>query len=104
MPASWPQVTQAGAYRALNPLEGKLSGVYTAKPGPNAEKQLIPQYFAVLPMEDWDRPEAPVLSSKLHGSQWISLWDPRNRWLYLLVWGKAAPAKDQGRTFVFDLR
>ncbi len=57
VPASWPQVTQAGAYRALNPLEGKLSGVYTAKPGPNAEKQLIPQYFAVLPMEDWDRPE-----------------------------------------------
>ncbi len=104
VPKSWPEEVHVVGYHARIPLGGTLSGVYSEKPAPVAEKQLVPQYFTVVPMEDWQRREPPSLSSRLPGSRWISLWDPHNRWLYLLVWGHSASGRDQGRTFSFEIR
>jgi len=78
--------------------------VYSETPQQAGERQLVPQYFAVVPMEDWDRSESPVLSGRTPGSRWVSLWDPHNRWLYLLVWGSPVSSRDQGRVFSFDVR
>ena len=53
VPKSWPEEVHVVGYHARIPLGGTLSGVYSEKPAPVAEKQLVPQYFTVVPMEDW---------------------------------------------------
>ncbi len=64
----------------------------------------MPLYFAVVPLGDWKGEQPPVVSSPLAGTEWVSLWDAQNRWLYLLVRGRTGGEKDHGRTVSFDLR
>jgi hypothetical protein len=104
IPADWPEDVRVAGYHAVGPLGGKFSGVYAVSHKHGDEKRLVPQFFAVVPMEDWKGREAPVLSSKLPNSRWVSLWDPHNRWLYLLVWGSPSSQQDRGKVLSFDVR
>jgi hypothetical protein len=104
VPVSWPGNARAGKYVAAIPLSGELAGMYAATAEQNGQRQLVPLYFAVVPLEDRSGAEPPRLSSKLPDADWVSLWDPSNRWLYLLVRGKTANGKDPGRVYSFQVR
>ena len=103
IPASWLDESRAGPYFADIPMDGRLAGIYTTKTGKSDERQLVPLYFAVLPIENWGGDAPPQLSSKLPAAEWVSLWDARNRWLYLLVRGKTGAGADHGKVISFDL-
>ena len=70
---------------------------YTAKFAPNARlaglltaegedtKRLVPFLFAEVQLLDGPAGKTPVLSSRLPDRNFVSLWDPRRRCLYLLA-------------------
>jgi hypothetical protein len=103
VPALWLKESRAGPYLADVPMDGELAGIYTTKPGKSDQRQLVPLYFAMLPIDDWHGEAGPQLSSRLPSAEWVSLWDPRNRWLYLLVRGKSDTGRDHGKVIAFEL-
>jgi len=103
IPAAWLEESHAGPYLADIPMDGQLAGIYTANPFKSDYRQLVPLYFAVLPIENWHGDGPPQVSSTLAPAEWVSLWDARNRWLYLLVRGKTGTARDHGKVISFDL-
>jgi hypothetical protein len=103
IPDLWLKESHVGPYFADIPMDGQLAGIYTKKAGQGDQRQLVPLYFAVLPIENWRGEGAPKVSGKLPATNWVSLWDARNRWLYLLVRGKTDLGKDLGKVISFDL-
>lgn len=103
IPASWLEESRAGPYFADIPVDGQLAGIYTDKSALGDRRQLVPLYFAVLPIENWRGDRSPQLSSELATTEWVSLWDNRSRWLYLLVHGKTSEGRDRRRVISFKL-
>jgi len=104
IPGSWLDESRSGPYFADIPMDGQLAGIYTTKTGKSDQRQLVPLYFAVLPIETWRGDRSPHVSSTLAAADWVSLWDARNRWLYLLVRGKTGTDREHDKVISFDLR
>jgi hypothetical protein len=103
IPASWLEESRAGPYLADIPMDGQLAGIYTTKSAKSDQRQLVPLYFAVLPIENWRGDGPPQVSSTLAAAEWVSLWDSHNGWLYLLVRGRTGAGRDHGKVISFDL-
>jgi hypothetical protein len=98
---NWSPKVEGDDYVAQIPVGAKLAGWYEWEDQEQTRRQLPPLYFAVVPLPEYDGAEPPQLSTRLARNRWSSLWDPRNRWLYLLVHGTARSDRDQGKTINF---
>jgi hypothetical protein len=90
-------------YVAQIPLGAELAGMYEWEDEERTRRQLPPLYFVVVPLSDYDGDQPPNISTPLAKNRWTSLWDPRNRWLYLLVQSSARNDHDRGKKLSFRL-
>ncbi len=90
-------------YIAQIPLGGELAGMYEWEDEERTRRQLPPLYFVVVPLPDYDGDQPPNIATPLAKNRWTSLWDARNRWLYLLVQSSAKNDHDRGKKLSFRL-
>jgi hypothetical protein len=88
-------------YIAQVPLGGELAGMYEWEDEERTRRQLPPLYFVVVPLPDYHGDQPPNISTPLAKNRWTSLWDARNRWLYLLVQSSARNEHDRGKKLTF---
>lgn len=90
-------------YIAQIPLGGELAGMYEWEDEERTRRQLPPLYFVVVPLPDYDGDPTLNITTPLAKNRWTSLWDARNRWLYLLVQSSARNDHDRGKKLNFRL-
>lgn len=102
-PVEVKQPDTAEHYVAQIPLGAQLAGMYEWEDADRTRRQLPPLYFVVVPLADYHGDEPPNISTPLAKNRWTSLWDSRNRWLYLLVQSSARNDHDRGKKLNFRL-
>lgn len=90
-------------YIAQVPVGAKLAGMYEWDDEERTRRQLPPLYFVVVPLPDYHGDQPPNISTPLAKNRWTSLWDSRNRWLYLLVQSSAKNDHDRGKKLSFRI-
>ncbi len=90
-------------YIAQIPLGGELAGMYEWEDEERTRRHLPPLYFVVVPLPDYHGDQPPNITTPLAENRWTSLWDARNRWLYLLVQSSAKNDHDRGKKLSFRL-
>ena len=103
VPEKFQRPVEADEYRAQIPTGAKLAGMYEWDDEDHLRRQLPPLYFAVVALPDYAGPEAPSVTSPLANNRWTTLWDARNRWLYLLVQSGSKFDYDRGRSLSFHV-
>jgi hypothetical protein len=103
IPDTFASPVQVSDYSAEVPTGAKLAGMYEWETEERERRQLPPLYFAVIPLPDWTAERDPRVTSPLAKNRWVSLWDARNRWLYLLVQSSGRNEHDRGRKLSFRL-
>jgi hypothetical protein len=103
VPDTFASAVTSGDYTAHIPLGARLAGMYEWEDQERTRRQLPPLYFVVVPLPDCDGDQPPNISTPLAKNRWTSLWDARNRWLYLLVQSSARNDHDRGKKLGFRI-
>jgi hypothetical protein len=103
IPPDFAAPVNAGEYAAEVPIGAKLAGMYEWESEDRTRRQLPPLYFTVVPLPDWKSAQEPQITTSLARNRWSSLWDERNRWLYLLVQSSTRNEHDRGKKMTFRL-
>ena len=90
-------------YVAQVPIGAKLAGMYEWEDEAHTRRQLPPLYFGVVSLPDFERAEGPQIRTPLAKNRWSSLWDQRNRLLYLVVQSSARNDFDRGKKLSFHI-
>lgn len=100
IPDTFEPPVSSGEYGAVIPIGAKLAGMYEES-DERSERQLPPLYFAIVPLPTFDGDQGPNITTAIARNRWTSVWDPQNRWLYLLVQSNSRNEHDRGRRLVF---
>ena len=101
VPEQFAAAVESGDYVAQIPVGAKLAGMYEWENEERTRRQLPPLFFVVVPLADYAGAAPPAVTSPVARNRWTSLWDPRNRWLYLLVQSSGKLEFDQGKKLTF---
>lgn len=102
IPEELPASVTVEHYSAQSPLGSKYAGMYEWEDEDKTRRQLPPLYFGVVSLPDYG-PSMPRIRTTLADNRWTTLWDSRNRWLYLLVQSGTKFDGDLGKKLTFRL-